>query len=314
MIDVRVLSLVTNGEARFYKQQVRGLRERGIEVDSMAIPGHRSDQTDDVQGRTVADYARFYGSALRRSLDDYDLVHASYGLTAPPAVLQPKHPTVLTLWGSDVMGTYGPVSNLCARHADEVIVMSAGMAEELGQPCTILPHGIDTDRFEPMDRSEARAELGWDDDRHQVLFPYGPDRPIKDYPRAERVVAAARRRLEAPIELRTVTGVAHDRMPVYMNAADALLLTSEREGSPNSVKEALACNLPVVATDVGDVALRLRDVDPSVVSRHDDDLVDGLVEILSAGERSNGRRVAGAVDLETQLAELTAVYERAIDR
>lgn len=314
MTAMRVLSLVTNGEARFYKQQVRGLRERGVEVDSMEIGGHRPEHTDNVEGRSLGDYARFYGTALRRSRDDYDLVHASYGLTAPAAVLQPYHPTVLTLWGSDVMGSFGPLSRLCARRADEVIVMSAEMAEELGQACTILPHGIDTETFRPMDREAARAELGWADDRHHVLFPYGTDRPVKDYPRAERIAEAAAARLEAPVELQTITGVPHDRMPVYMNAADALLLTSEREGSPNSVKEALACNLPVVAADVGDVALRLRDVEPSVVAREDEALVDGLVDVLSSGERSNGRRVAGEVDLETQLTRLTDIYERAIDR
>ena len=311
---MRVLSLVTNGEARFYKQQVRGLRERGVEVDSLEIGGQRPEHTDNVEDRSLADYARFYRTALRRSLDDYDVVHASYGLTAPPAVLQPRHPTVLTLWGSDVMGRFGPLSRLCARRADEVIVMSAEMAEELGQECTILPHGIDTEKFRPSDREAARADLGWDDDRHHVLFPYGPDRPVKDYPRAERIAEAADDRLEAPVELQTITGVPHDRMPVYMNAADALLLTSEREGSPNSVKEALACNLPVVAADVGDVALRLRDVDPSVVARDDEVLVDGLVDVLSSGERSNGRRVAEEVDLETQLSRLTDIYERAIGR
>ena len=310
---MRVLSLVTNEEARFYKQQVRGLRERGVEVDSMEIEGHRPEHTDNVEDRSPVDYARFYASAFRRSFGDYDLVHASYGLTAPPAVLQPNLPVVLTLWGSDVMGTVGPLTKLCARRADEVIVMSAEMAEELGRPCTILPHGIDADRFQPMDQAEARADLGWDGDRHQVLFPYGTDRPVKDYPRAERVVAAAEERLGEAIELQTITGVPHERMPVYLNAADALLLTSKREGSPNSVKEALACNLPVVATDVGDVALRLRDVDPSAVGRSDDDLVDGLVEVLSAGGRSNGRRVIDDLTLETQLDRLHSIYGSVID-
>jgi len=313
VIRVRVLSLVTNREARFYKQQLKGLRERGIEVDSLDVPGHRPERTDNVTGRSPSDYATFYWSALRRSFDDYDVVHASYGLTAPPAVLQPNHPTVLTLWGSDVLGPLGPMSRLCARYADEVIVMSTPMAEALGRPCTILHHGIDTERFQPMDRDEARAELGWDDDRHHVLFPYGPDRDVKDYPRAERVVRGAQRRLEEPIELQTVTGVPHDRMPLYMNAADALLLTSKREGGPNSVQEALACNLPVVGTDVGHVAMRLRDVEPSVVGRSDEELIRGLVDVLERGGRSNGRRVVDEVDLEAQLDQLVDSYERAIE-
>lgn len=313
---VRVLSLVTNGEARFYKQQVAELRDRGIEVDTIDIPGIRYEDNGNVRRRTPTDYARFYGEALWSARDGYDLVHASYGLTAPAAVAAGP-PSVVTLWGSDLMGTVGPLSKIAARAADEVVVMSIEMAEELGQPCTIIPHGIDTDRFRPTDRSTAREAIGWgdSDDVYHVFFPYSPDRPIKDYPRAERVVEAAERRLggDRAVRLQTVTGVPHDEMPTYYNAADALLLTSEREGSPNSVKEALACNLPVVATDVGDVAERLRDVEPSVVGRSDEELVEGLVSVLEAGERSNGRAMVDGIDLETQVDRLHGVYRSAVD-
>ncbi|QLD88692.1 glycosyltransferase [Natronomonas salina] len=310
---MRVLSIVTNGEARFYKQQVRGLRERGVEVDSVEIPGNRPEHTDNPERRSPANYVRFYADVFRRSFDDYDLLHASYGLTAPPAVLQPNLPVVLTLWGSDMLGHIAPLSWLCARGADEVIVQSTEMAEKLGRSCTILPHGIDTERFEPMDRTESREAIGWDQDRYQVLFPYSPDRDVKDYPRAERIVEAADERLERPVELQTITGVPHERMPLYMNAADALLLTSKREGGPNAVQEAMACNLPVVATDVGNAEMHLRDVEPSVVSDHDEELVDGLVDVLSGGERSNGRRIIEQYDLESQVDELHRIYQRAVD-
>jgi glycosyltransferase involved in cell wall biosynthesis len=211
------------------------------------------------------------------------------------------------------MGSVGPMSKLCARRADEIVVQSTEMAEELGQPCTILPHGIDTEKFRPMDRSEAREEVDWNDDRYQVLFPYSPDRGVKDYPRAERVIEAADRRLDEPVELQTITGVPHERMPLYMNAADALILSSKREGGPNSVKEAMACNVPVVSTDVGNVAMLLRDVEPSVVASDDEVLIEGLVDILSAGERSNGRRVIGEIDLDAQIDALYDIYERAIE-
>ena len=310
---MRVLSLVTNGEARFYKQQLEGLRERGVEVDSFEIPGHRPEHSDNPERRSPVDYLRFYADGVRRSFDDYDLVHASYGLTAPAAVLQPNLPVVLTLWGSDLMGRIGPLSKLCARRADEVIVQSTEMAEELGMPCTILPHGIDAEKFRPMDREEARAEVGWDADRYQVLFPYSPDRDVKNYPRAERVVQGADRRLDRPVELQSITGVPHDRMPLYVNAADALLLTSHREGGPNSVKEAMACNVPVVSTDVGNVAMLLRDVDPSVVSDDDEELIEGLVDVLSAGERSDGRRMTDEIALDAQVERLHGIYERAVD-
>jgi len=112
--------------------------------------------------------------------------------------------------------------------------------------------------------------------------------------------------------LHAVTGVPHEEMPTHMNAADALLLTSKREGSPNSVKEAMACNLPVVATDVGDVADRLRDVTPSHVCRSDAELVDGLVDVLDRGVPSNGRAAIEPLGLERMAARIRDVYENAL--
>lgn len=94
-----------------------------------------------------------------------------------------------------------------------------------------------------------------------------------------------------------------------MNAADVLLLTSDSEGSPNSVKEALACDLPVVALDVGDVRERLAGVDPSRVATDDAELVEGLVDVLRREERSNGREAAREVSIERTADRMLDVYE-----
>jgi glycosyltransferase involved in cell wall biosynthesis len=99
-------------------------------------------------------------------------------------------------------------------------------------------------------------------------------------------------------------------MPTYMNAADALLLTSNREGSPNAVKEALACNLPVVSTDVGDVRERLSGVSPSAVCTTDDGLTDALVDVLAQGARSNGRDIVREVSVSRTRDRLHAVYQQ----
>jgi len=305
--DLRVLSLVTNHRARFYRQQVDRLRGRGVGVDVLTVPD------GDGGRRGPRDYARFYVAALRASRGAYDLVHANYGLSAPPAVVQWFHPAVVSLWGSDLLGTYGPVGRLSARLADEVIVMSPEMAAELGGDPHVIAHGVDSERFRPEPQADCQAALGWSPAATHVLFPYPPTRDVKDYPRAERLVAAAEDRLDGPVELHTVSGVDHDEMYRYMNAADVLLLTSRREGSPNSVKEAMACNLPVVATDVGDVADRLADVKPSAVHTDDDALVDGLVEILRRGERSDGRTAIDEISLAGQIDRLVGVYRRACD-
>lgn len=305
---MQILSLVSNSDSKFYSQQVAGLRDRGHVVDTLAVPGRRRENGSDLEARSVTTYARYYVRAVAAQLGEYDLVHAHYGLTAPPAVVPTGHPVVLTLWGSDLMGEYGWLSRTCSRFADAVVVMSEEMADQLDGDCRVIPHGVDFDQFRPMDRAEARAELGWDPDAHHVLFPYGPSREVKDFPRARRVVERARSEIDAPVELQTMTGVAHERVPRYMNAADALLLASKREGSPNTVKEALACNCPVVATDVGDVAERLDGVAHSRTASDDAELADALVETLRAGERSDGREAIRDLSLENQIDRVESVY------
>jgi len=310
---LRVLNLVTNDEARFYKQQVSVLEEQGISCTTLAVPSDREHGTGDADGRSLGDYVRFYPEALKRSFEDYDLIHANYGLTGPAAVFQLNLPVVLSLWGSDLLGTYGPVSKLCARRSDAVIVMSDQMADALGQDCHVIPHGVDLDRFAPAPQRAAQEELGWDPDARHVLFPYARSKSVKNPSLAERVVAAAGERLTGPVELQTVSGVPHDRMPTYMNAADVLLLTSDREGSPNSVKEAMACNLPVVSTDVGDVAQRLSGVRHSFVGRDDAELVDYLVSILDAGVESNGREVVSDLSVERMGEQIRDVYRDVVE-
>ncbi len=312
MTTVRILSLVTNNESRFYKQQVAGLRDRGHTVDTLPVPSDRGVRGDTVTNRPISAYLRYYPRVVAAASGEYDLVHANYGLTAPPAIAQPFHPVVLTLWGSDLMGTYGRVGDICSRFADAVVVMSEEMAEAVSSECYVIPHGIDLELFRPIPQETVRSKLGWDPDTHHVLFPYATSRAVKDFPRAERIVKRARRELEDPIELQTVSGVDHTEMPQYMNAADALLLTSKREGLPNSVKEAMACDLPVVATDVGGVAQLLRGVSRSAVCDSDDDLVESLTDVLRAGEPSNGREKVAPIGLENQLNRIEHVYESII--
>ena len=304
---MHVCNLVTNERARFYGLQLDALDRRGVTQKTLAVAGDGG-----AQARSPLAYGRFYTRALLASLGEFDLVHANYGLTGPPAVLQPRLPSVLSLWGTDLFGRYGTVSEFCARHSDATIVMSEGMADELDTPCDVIPHGVDLDLFRPADQAEAREAVSWPAEGYQVMFPYPPDRPVKNYDRAKRIVDTASERLGEPIELRTLQGIPHDRMPTYMNAADALLLTSDHEGSPNSVKEALACNLPVVATDVGDVAERLDGVTPSTIADSDPHLVNGLIATLVQGDRSNGRAAAREVSVERMGERIVEVYERVL--
>jgi len=127
------------------------------------------------------------------------------------------------------MGRYGPVGEWCARHCEEVVVMSEEMATYLDRDVSVIPHGVNLDTFQPRPKREARAELGWAADEYHVLFPYPPTREVKNFDQAERVVDDAAARLGERINLQTVSGEPHERMPLYHNAADCLLLTSDRE-------------------------------------------------------------------------------------
>jgi len=110
-----------------------------------------------------------------------------------------------------------------------------------------------------------------------------------------------------------VQGVDHEDMSTYFNAADVLLLTSRREGSPNVVKEALACNLPVVSTDVGDVRERVDGVTASLVSDDDADLAAGVADAVQAEDTTDGREAAREVGRERCTERLLDVYRSVLD-
>ncbi|WP_435346426.1 glycosyltransferase [Haloarchaeobius sp. HRN-SO-5] len=308
---MRVLNLVTTPEATFYQHQTRALEAAGIETETVAVGREPAAG----ESRSPLAYARLVPTTLRRSLDDFDLVHANNGLTAPAALLQQCLPVVVSLWGTDLMGKYGRFTRFFANRADAVIVMTDEMAARLDREAHVIPHAVDLDTFRPIPSADARTELGWDHDSYQVLFPYPKERRVKNYPRARRVVDAASERVDRPVELQTVFGVDHDRMPLYYGAADLLLLTSHREGSPNAVKEALACDTPVVSVDVGDVDRRVADAALSRVCQSDPELVEGVVDVLTGADHEPGSERGAVTDLgtETMATRIRAVYDEVLD-
>ncbi|RQG93044.1 glycosyltransferase [Natrarchaeobius halalkaliphilus] len=307
--DLSVLHLVTAREV-FFDQQIETLEAKGVDCTVCVVPG--ADQIDGAmgRGRGVTEYLQ-YVPKVRRALrrGEFDLVHANYGLTAPYAATQFRLPIVLTLWGSDVVGVDGWVTKSCAWRADAVTVRSEEMRELLSRPdAHIVPSGVDMDRFRPIDRTAARERVGWELEETHVLFPYSPDYERKNYPLAERVVDRAGTELGEDVTLQTISGVAHEDVPYYVNAADCLLLTSRHEGSPNTVKEAMACNVPVVSTDVGDVRERLRDVKPSAVGSNATELAECLSTVIESEERSNGREIVREISWDRIGERLVNIY------
>jgi teichuronic acid biosynthesis glycosyltransferase TuaC len=314
----------------FFHEQVRILRQNGVDCDVLYTQPLWKDGyqnlgriTSRLHGHNAAYYAlralRLYPRILHKSLtESYDVVHINGGMVAPLGFLQHQRPIVLTLWGDDLLsdrlnGHQSEITKRCAERSDEVIVRSEEMAQALTCKPHIIPSGTDLSRFRPIDRADACRTVGWDDDRAHVVFPYPKSRTKKRYPVAKEVVEEADARIDRPVDLQVIRGVSHEEMNLYYNAADALLLPSLREGSPNTVKEAMACNLPVVSTDVGDVRERLGPVANSYVCAEDSELVEALCMVLESGERSNGREFVEEVSLERMGERIIEIYESLLD-
>jgi glycosyltransferase involved in cell wall biosynthesis len=171
----------------------------------------------------------------------------------------------LSGWTRKIIARYGVhCSRRAARSADGVIVVARHLVRVLNgtvpqDKVRIIPCGIDLERFKPMDSLRCKQTLGWRSDSFHVLFASSNGDPVKRPWLAKAAVARMSHAKRAP-ELHYLTGIPNPDVPLWLNASDVLLLTSQHEGSPTVVKEALACGLPVVSVDVGDVAERIEGI------------------------------------------------------
>jgi glycosyltransferase involved in cell wall biosynthesis len=191
------------------------------------------------------------GRALRarHGRDRFDIVHAHFGITQWPALAARARARVVTLHGTDLAHPRSrPVTLAGLRLNDLVAVVSEAMTAAVPRwatrrPPAVLPAGVALERFYPIDRAEARRRLGLGPDDPYLLFAADPARPEKRYDRALSVAG--------DVPLLTLGNVAPEQAPLWVNAANAVLVPSEREGFGLAVLEALACNVPVLATPVG---------------------------------------------------------------
>jgi glycosyltransferase involved in cell wall biosynthesis len=178
-----------------------------------------------------------------------------------------------------------------------------------------LPDGIDLEAFQPIDRAEARRRLGEaSDDGPWVLFSSvsGTSSPVKR-PALARAAFDRFKRAEPRAKFKFLTGQPHELVPVWVNASDVVLLTSTREGWPNIVKEALACNVPFVSTDVSDLS-EIAEAEPScfVADAEPGALADALQAAVGAGRKADLRKHTLDMEVETIGLRLKAIYERVL--
>ena len=228
---------------RWVRDQVDEVRRRGIEVDLFEFARGRGEYLP---------AARRLRSLLRR--ERFDLVHAHYGLAGWVAKLAGARPLLVTYHGTDVRHhLVGHLSRRLAWRTDLVAAVSRGLFEpEDGRPGlpavpgrAVLPCGPDLARFRPIPRAQARRALGLEPEGRLLFFPANPARPEKRHDRAAALAQAC----EA--DLLTGGSIEPEQMPLWINAAAAVLVTSDYEGFGMAAIEALACEVPVLSTPVG---------------------------------------------------------------
>lgn len=327
MDPIRVLMVTSewpkpgvNVTSHFIKRQADFLAAAGVEVTVFPFKGRKNPFS------YLKAWARLQAN-LRR--ERYDLVHAQFGQSGLLAL--PKQlPLVVTFRGSDLLGTVSDktrrhrkigvvhqfLSRLVATHADAVIVVAEHMKGQLPPSIKshVIPSGLDLQLFQPTEKQIARDRLGLPEDERLVLFVGRTNHGRKRGWLAEQAVEILNRSL--PTRLVVAWRVPHTDIPLFMSACDALVFTSMQEGSPNVVKEALACNLPIVSVPVGDVESRLKGVEGCELCNNDDPetIAAALNRVLARGLRTNGRDTVLALDENIITEQVIDIYQAVLSR
>jgi glycosyltransferase involved in cell wall biosynthesis len=306
----------------FARRQAATLAKQGFQVEVFDLRSRTSP-------RVVCEEFRRFRRMIRAFRPQ--VIHAHYGtVTAMFAALGTGPiPLLITYRGSDLNRLPSArglrpaagrlLSQIAALRAARIVCVSRQLKNLLWwrrARVTVLPTGVDPEEFRPQPDRNLRSELGWRDEEPVVLFNAGHDARNKRLDLAERAVEAARRWAPSA-RLEVLDGnVEPNRVPDLMNAADCLLVTSDAEGSPTVVQEALATNLPVVSVDVGDVGERLEGVACSRLARREPEALGrALAEVLNPRRRSDGRSRAEEFSSQRVARELGRLYrEMAAER
>lgn len=234
------------------RNQGESLRKAGVDLEYFVVAG-----------RGWKSYVKSIKPLREKVLKGgYDLVHAHYAWCAyltGIAMQGIKVPMVVSLMGNDILDHwwYPVLARMVAKCKPwkAVIVKSQEMKKRVGMPyANVIPNGVNMEKFHPMSKVECLKSIGWDPKKIHVLFPARMEDTRKNWPLAE----AAVKMLNQDIELHEMKGVKNEDTPILYNAADAAVLPSFYEGSANALKEAMACNRPVVTTDMGDCRERIE--------------------------------------------------------
>jgi len=289
--------------APFVGEQVNVLWGMGVEYRLFLI-----------NGKGVSGYLKQL-KPLKDRIRQYkpDLVHAHFGLSGLLANLQRKVPVVTTYHGSDINDSKVlPFSKMAMRLSSWNVFVSQKILE-IAQPkrkYTLLPCGIDISDLQRTSKDEARQRMHLNDAKKYILFSGAFDDAVKNAPLAHEAVALLQ---NSDMELLELKGFTREEVTLLMCAADALLMTSFTEGSPQVIKEAMACGCPIVSVDVGDVRERIKGVEGCYIAktRAPKELSELLSKVLAFEGKTNGleKLIADGLDNRQVAEKLMEIYK-----
>ncbi|MDR4484893.1 MAG: glycosyltransferase [Nitrospirales bacterium] len=306
----------------FVEQQVKGIMRIGVDVEVIYL--NRIQEGVKVY--------RGLGCKIeeRIKLFNPDVVHVMYGGIMADLVTKAItiRPTVVTFHGSDLLGQnlsgiFRKMISRCgvyaswraAWRAHGVIVVSKVLQDALPKfvnqsKVRIIPCGIDFSRFKTLDRKECRDHLGWDPNCFTILFNGNSADPVKRPSLARHAMDILVKNLGISAKLQELRCVPNEEVPIWMNASNVVLLTSLHEGSPTVIKEALACNVPIVSVDVGDVREQIREIEGCYIALSTPEDLAAKLELVSLGSgRVESRQRMQKLSIESIAHRVAGFYQ-----
>jgi glycosyltransferase involved in cell wall biosynthesis len=270
--------------------------------------------TYDIKGKGFTGYLMNL-PGLRKKIKSFkpDIVHAHFGLSGLLSILQRNVPVVITFHGSDINSEkIRPLSAFAARFSNYNIFVSEKILKnvKVNSESIVIPCGIDLNMFYPIDMRSAREKLNMDLGKKYILFCSNFDRTEKN----SALALSAVKKIKMNIELLELKNKNREEVNLLLNACNLLLLTSFSEGSPQVIKEAMACNCPIVATDVGDIKDVIDGTKGCYITSFDpEDVVEKINHALKFDCRTNGREQIKHFDNKLISAKVYEVYKHIVE-
>lgn len=304
----------------FVKSQMDSITNEGVHVDLLIIFGGRTK---------IAYFFAIFRMWARLFTRRYDVIHAHYGLCGLVAYLQPITPVVVSFCGDDLYGHMDKsgkttksslfwvyLHKKLAKRVEAVIVKSPAMSELISEVENfVVPNGVNQNIFKPLDKNQCRKQLGLDQSKTYILFPYERTNSRKNYTELKKAIDALNQDRNDPIVLLDIFGVSNEEIAVYLNAVDLVAVPSFWEGSPNIVKEAMSCGTKILATDVGDVKQLIgRTLGCRLCTTDALNIASNIADMLALPHKTAGHEQISHLSIENVARKVIGSYALAVER